>query len=643
MIALLCFSMEGWAQDVEKTIRKGNRSFKKSNYSEAVANYKEALKKSPTNTKALFNLGDAYYGMKQYDSAYVAFQNVVGLSPDAKLRSDALFNMGNCLVEKKRYTEAFDVYKSALKENPDNENALYNLEYCRAHMVNGHIWVEKGLKHGQVKPNKKTAYNGRLVTLSATPDKGYDLSSFVVTRADKPSDTVEMGNANSFVMPRFDVMVSAVFKEEHRIDVEKNIPHGKIISTQEKAIEGRQVALRSEPEEGYLVEKVTVYRTGNRNETVGATKSGFKMPDYDVTVTATFAKSYKIGIKDSIPNGSVSADKREAVAGDKVNLKAQGDPGYALERFVVVKADNPKDSVSVEKSSFTMPKYDVTVSAVFQRQFKVSVDASPHGKIEVSDSMACPQQLINVIVKPDKGYQLDELKVVGDNDPNWLVAVADTNVFDMPGFDVTVKGSFVKATDIFKVEADTAIVGGRVLLEQAEATFRESVKLKNEPDSGYVFKQYVIHQLGDTTVTVTPLKDYFTMPYFDVEVSAVFEKNQNNQNQDQQQGQQQEQQQNQQDQQQNQQDQQEQQQDQQEQQQGQQQMQQEQQEQQDQQKGEQNGQQPEQGPQPPDSQMSKEDAMRMLEALENQEKKTLEKVNELKVRQQPKKKSDKDW
>lgn len=636
MIALLSFAVNVTAQDGEKIIRKGNRNYRKSNYSEAVANYKEALKKSPTNTKALFNLGDAYYGMKQYDSAYVAFQNVVGLSPDAKLRSNALLNMGNCLVEQKRYNEAFDDYKSALKENPDNEDALYNLEYCRAHMVNGHILVDKGLQHGQVKPNKKTAYDGRLVTISYTPDVGYDLSSYVVTRADNPEVVVEMKNANSFVMPRFDVMVSAVFKKEHCIDVEKNLPHGKIISTKEKAIEGKQVALRSQPDEGYLVEKVTVYRTGNRNETVEANKSGFKMPDYDVTVTATFAKAYKIGIKDSIPNGSVSADKREAVAGDKVNLKAQGDPGYALERFVVVKADNPKDSLSVEGSSFTMPRYDLTVSAVFRQQFRVSVAASPNGTIEVSDSMACPQQLVNMIVKPDKGYQLDELKVVGDKDPNWLVAVADTNVFEMPEFDVTVKGSFVKATDYFKVQADTATEGGRVLLEQTEATFRESVKLKNEPDSGYRFKEYVIHQLGDTAVKITPFKDYFTMPYFDVEVSAVFEKNQDNQNQNQQQQEQQEQQQDQQsqqdqqDQQQDQQDQQEQQQDQQDQ-------------QKDQQKDEQKGQQPEQGQQPPDQQMSKEDALRMLEALENQEKKTLEKVNELKVRQQPKKKTDKDW
>ena len=175
--------------------------------------------------------------------------------------------------------------------------------------------------------------------------------------------------------------------------------------------------------------------------------------------------------------------------------------------------------------------------------------------------------------------------------------------------DVTVKASFVEATDYYKVEADTAIEGGHVLLDQTEATRRETVKLDNAPEPGYQFKEYVIHQVGDTAVKVQPMGNFFTMPDFDVEVSAVFEKSEG---QDQQQ---------QQDQQQDQQDQQEQQQ------------------QQDQQNQDQQQQQQQQQSQ----EMSKEDAQRMLDALENQEKQTMEKVNEQKVRQQPKKKSDKDW
>jgi alpha-galactosidase/6-phospho-beta-glucosidase family protein len=139
--------------------------------------------------------------------------------------------------------------------------------------------------------------------------------------------------------------------------------------------------------------------------------------------------------------------------------------------------------------------------------------------------------------------------------------------------------------------------------------------LKNAPEPGYQFKEYQISQLGDTSVHVQPLGNFFTMPGMDVMVSAVFEK---------QDGENQEQQQQQQDQQQDQQDQQEQQ--------DQQQSQQDQQQQDQQQQQQQNS-----------HDLSKEDAQRMLDALENQEKKTMEKVNEQKIRTQPKRKTDKDW
>jgi flagellar biosynthesis GTPase FlhF len=234
-----------------------------------------------------------------------------------------------------------------------------------------------------------------------------------------------------------------------------------------------------------------------------------------------------------------------------------------------------------------------------------------NGTIQVTDSLVKPGQNVGIIVKPDKGYQLGDLRVVSERDASESAPVSDDNMFQMLDTDVTVKADFVEATDYYKVEADSAIEGGHVLLDQTEATRRETVKLDNAPEPGYQFKEYVIHQVGDTAVKVQPLGNFFTMPDFDVEVSAVFEKSEG-ENQDQQQQQQ--------DQQQDQQDQ-EQQQDQQN---------------QDQQQQQQNQQQQNQ-------QMSKEDAQRMLDALENQEKKTMEKVNEQKVRQQPKKKSDKDW
>ena len=532
IIVFLASALTVSAQSDEKAIRKGNRYYKSGHYEQAIESYRKALEIRPNNAKAQFNIGDAYYAKQSYDTAYAEFQKALEMSPDAKLQSNAAYNMGNCLLAQDRFYDAFNIYKVSLKLNPQNENALYNLEYCRAHLVKSEIWVAQP-QNGLVESSEAMAFNGQRVTLSAQPDEDYALSEYVVTKLDNMEVKVDV-SGSSFIMPKFDVMVTAVFKPSHKIEIDKNIKNGTVQADKQKAVEGQQVKLEAHGENDYVLDKFTVYRTGNRNDTVPVNKDVFQMPNYDVTVTASFRTALKVSI-DSVANGTIS----------------------------------------------------------------------------VTDSLVKPGDNIAVIVKPDKGFQLGDLRVVSDSDATESAPVSNDNMFQMLDSDVTVKANFVEATDYYKVEADTTLKGGHVLLDQTEATRRETVKLDNAPEPGYQFKEYVIHQVGDTAVKVQPLGNFFTMPDFDVEVSAVFEKSE---------GQDQQQQQQDQDQQQDQQDQQEQQQ------------------QQDQQSQDQQQQQQQQN-----QQMSKEDAQRMLDALENQEKKTMEKVNEQKVRQQPKKKSDKDW
>ena len=531
LVLFLASALTVSAQSDEKTIRRGNRNYKSGNYDQAIARYREALEIRPNNAKAQFNLGDAYYAKQSYDTAYIEFQKVVEMSPDAKLKSDAVYNMGNCLLVQDKFYDAFNLYKVSLKLNPDNANALYNLEYCRAHLVKSKVIVVQP-EHGRVEAKEKEAFNGQQVTLTSKADPDYALSQYVVVRADNPEVQVQV-NGGSFIMPKFDVKVTAEFKQAHRIDIDPNIKNGTVRADRQKAVEGQQVNLEAQGENDWVLDKFTVYRTGNRNDTVPVNKTTFKMPDFDVTVTATFRSA-----------------------------------------------------------------------------LRVNVDTVANGKITVTDSLVKPGDNVGIIVKPGKGYQLGDLRVVSDRDATESAPVSDDNLFQMLDIDVTVKANFVEATDYYKVTADTTLKGGHVLLEQSEATRRETVKLDNAPEPGYQFKEYVIHQVGDTAVKVQPLGNYFTMPDFDVEVSAIFEKSEG---EDQQQ----------QDQQQDQQDQQNQEQ------------------QQDQQSQDQ--QQQQQNQQQQNQQMSKEDAQRMLDALENQEKKTMEKVNEQRIRTQPKRKTDKDW
>ena len=185
IILFLVSALSVSAQSDEKAVRKGNRSYKGGHYEQAIEKYREALEIRPNNAKAQFNLGDAYFAKQSYDTAYAEFQKVVEMSPDAKLKSDAVYNMGNCLLEQDKYYDAFNLYKVSLKLNPDNANALYNLEYCRAHLVKSKVIVLQP-EHGRVEAKEKEAFNGQRVTLTSRPDADYALAQYIVVKADNP-------------------------------------------------------------------------------------------------------------------------------------------------------------------------------------------------------------------------------------------------------------------------------------------------------------------------------------------------------------------------------------------------------------------------------------------------------------------------
>lgn len=84
-----------------------------------------------------------------------------------------------------------------------------------------------------------------------------------------------------------------------------------------------------------------------------------------VNYVYTGATKYNIAINGSIENGSVTASANKAVAGASVTLTATPASGYALDTWDVYKTGESSTKVTVTNNSFTMPAYDVTVSASF--------------------------------------------------------------------------------------------------------------------------------------------------------------------------------------------------------------------------------------------------------------------------------------
>ena len=67
----------------------------------------------------------------------------------------------------------------------------------------------------------------------------------------------------------------------------------------------------------------------------------------------------------SVTNGTISADHTTAYKNDVVNLTATPASGYNLNNWVVFKTGDINTTVDVNGNSFTMPDYDVTISAIF--------------------------------------------------------------------------------------------------------------------------------------------------------------------------------------------------------------------------------------------------------------------------------------
>src|SRR3977135_220601 len=77
------FAQIPFSTQPEKTqTRSGNKQFQNENFSDAEANYKKALDIKNNMPEATFNLGDAIYQQKRYDSAEKQFQLSAQNNPD---------------------------------------------------------------------------------------------------------------------------------------------------------------------------------------------------------------------------------------------------------------------------------------------------------------------------------------------------------------------------------------------------------------------------------------------------------------------------------------------------------------------------------------------------------------------------------
>lgn len=119
---------KGFAQSTKKEIVKGNEAYKNKQYSQAATAYQQALKKSPANATAYYNLGNALYKTDKLDDALKSYDNTVQASKSNPVKEKAYYNGGVVLQKQNKLGECIKAYKNALKLDPNDEEARQNLQ-----------------------------------------------------------------------------------------------------------------------------------------------------------------------------------------------------------------------------------------------------------------------------------------------------------------------------------------------------------------------------------------------------------------------------------------------------------------------------------------------------------------------------------
>ena len=400
------------------------------------------------------------------------------------------------------------------------------------------IVIDDKIQHGRVTTDPTSQVPGKQVKVIATPDSGYELEK--ITVLDSNGREVPLTN-NTFTMPARQAAVTATFRlktnpqptpNKHKISIKKGDGGNVVIEGgKTEAAKDEKVTFTLTPNPGHAVESISV---GGLNGIVTLTDEGngkksFIMPDEDVSINATFKQttpSYNVDVSKDIKNGTVSVDKPKPQAGDLVKVTVKPYPNYEIEQ---IKLNNTPIEVDDKgEYVFTMPKYDVNITASFTQRtgedYDIHNGADSHTTLTLSRSKAKEGQKIKANISPDKGWQILNVRVAkADGTGDVKVDFNQSEAyFTMPASAVTIYTSSKPIGSDEKTISVTKADHGRVLISKLAARQNEPVYLTAKADGGYELKEFIVTDENGDKVMLSA--NMFRMPGSKVNVTAVFQK-----------------------------------------------------------------------------------------------------------------------
>lgn len=362
---------------------------------------------------------------------------------------------------------------------------------------------------GTLSANKVTANAGETVTITATPDTGYQLASLSAKRTGT-STSVTITN-NSFTMPASGVTVTPVWSKINYTVTVSSATGGSVTASKSTANYGDNITLTISPNTGYQLSSISAMKTGT-STAVTITNNAFTMPASGVTVTPVFAKvNYAVTLS-SGTGGTLTANKATANYGDTVTLTPTASTGYSLKSLTAVRTGTGT-AVTISSNQFTMPAAGVTVTAVWQKtNYTVTISGGTGGSVTASKTTANYGDTITLTVTPSANYHLSSLTAVRTG-TGTAVAIS-SNKFTMPASGVTVTAAFAK--DSYAITKKANPTGGGTVTGAGSAEVGTSVTMSQTAATGYYFNGWTI---SSGTISSGGV---FTMPATAVTVTANY-------------------------------------------------------------------------------------------------------------------------
>ena len=325
---------------------------------------------------------------------------------------------------------------------------------------------------------------GETVTLSATPDPGYEFSSW----SSSPSVTI---SNDSFEMPASNVMITANYTAiDYTVAVNGDgTQTGDGIYTI-----GQTVTLTAQPQAGYE------FSSWSSSPSVTISNDSFEMPASNVTITANYtAIGYTVTVNGTNGTQEASVDGGDFNVGETVTLSATPDPGYEFSSW------SSSPSVTISNDSFEMPASNVTITANYTAiDYTVAVNGDG---TQTGDGIYTIGQTVTLTAQPQAGYEFSSWS----SSPSVTIS---NDSFEMPASNVTITANYTAIDYTVAVNGTNGTQEASV--DGGDFNVGETVTLSATPDPGYEFSSW------SSSPSVTISNDSFEMPASNVTITANY-------------------------------------------------------------------------------------------------------------------------